>query len=51
MLQPPLELVQTLRPNIPAGILLATAVSTVVFTATPWAASVAAFRTPVTRRG
>jgi DHA1 family purine base/nucleoside efflux pump-like MFS transporter len=36
MLQPPLKLVQTLRPNIPAGILLATAVSTVVFTATPF---------------
>lgn len=36
MLQPPLKLVQTLRPNIPAGILLATAVSTIVFTATPF---------------
>jgi predicted MFS family arabinose efflux permease len=36
MLQPPLRLVQTLRPNIPAGILLATAVSTIVFTATPF---------------
>jgi predicted MFS family arabinose efflux permease len=36
MLQPPLKLVQTLRPNIPTGILLATAVSTIVFTATPF---------------
>ncbi len=36
MLQPPVKLVQILRPNIPAGILLATAVSTVVFTATPF---------------
>lgn len=36
MLQPPLRLVQTLRPNIPTGILLATAVSTIVFTATPF---------------
>jgi DHA1 family inner membrane transport protein len=36
MLQPPLKLVQTLRPNVPTGILLATAVSTIVFTATPF---------------
>lgn len=36
MLQPPLKLVQTLRPNIPTGILLATAVSTIVFAATPF---------------
>lgn len=36
MLQPPIRLVQTLRPNIPAGIFLATAVSTIVFTATPF---------------
>jgi DHA1 family inner membrane transport protein len=32
----PLRVVQTLRPNIPAGVFAATAVSTVVFSATPF---------------
>ncbi len=36
MLQAPVRLVQTLRPNIPAGVFAATAVSTVVFSATPF---------------
>lgn len=36
MLQPPLKLVHALRPNVPAGILVTTAVSTVVFAATPF---------------
>ncbi len=36
MLQTPVRVVQTLRPNIPAGVFAATAVSTVVFSATPF---------------
>lgn len=36
MLQAPVRLVVALRPNIPAGVFTATAVSTVVFTATPF---------------
>ncbi len=36
MLQTPVRLVQTLRPSIPAGVFAATAVSTVVFSATPF---------------
>jgi predicted MFS family arabinose efflux permease len=34
--QAPVRVVQTLRPNIPAGVFAATAVSTVVFSATPF---------------
>lgn len=36
MLQAPVRLVVALRPNIPAGVFTATAVSTVVFSATPF---------------
>lgn len=36
MLQAPVRLLYTLRPNIPAGVFAATAVSTIVFTATPF---------------
>lgn len=36
MLQTPVRVVQTLRPRIAAGVLTATAVSTVVFSATPF---------------
>jgi DHA1 family inner membrane transport protein len=36
VLQAPLRVVQTLRPHIPAGVFAATAVSTVVFSATPF---------------
>lgn len=36
MLQTPVRVVQTLRPKIAAGVLTATAVSTVVFSATPF---------------
>lgn len=36
MLNAPVRLVQTLRPNIPAGVFTATAVSTVVFASTPF---------------
>src|SRR5690606_10446995 len=36
MFQAPVRLVVALRPNIPAGVATATAVSTVVFTATPF---------------
>jgi DHA1 family inner membrane transport protein len=36
MMQAPLRVIQTLRPNIPAGVFAATAVSTVVFSATPF---------------
>jgi predicted MFS family arabinose efflux permease len=36
MLQAPVRVIQTLRPNVAAGVLTATAVSTVVFSATPF---------------
>lgn len=36
MIQAPVRLLVALRPNIPAGVFTATAVSTVVFTATPF---------------
>jgi DHA1 family inner membrane transport protein len=36
VLQTPVRVVQTLRPRIPAGVFAATAVSTVVFSATPF---------------
>lgn len=36
MLLAPVRVIQTLRPNIPAGVFAATAVSTVVFSATPF---------------
>lgn len=36
MLQTPVRVVQTLRPDVAAGVLTATAVSTVVFSATPF---------------
>ncbi|NNE11419.1 MAG: MFS transporter [Ilumatobacter sp.] len=36
MFQTPVRVVQTLRPNVAAGVLAATAVSTVVFSATPF---------------
>ncbi len=36
MFQTPVRVVQTLRPNVAAGVLTATAVSTVVFSATPF---------------
>lgn len=36
MLQAPVRVIQTLRPKVAAGVLTATAVSTIVFTATPF---------------
>lgn len=36
MLQAPVRVLQTLRPNVAAGVLTATAVSTIVFSATPF---------------
>jgi len=36
MMLTPVRVIQTLRPNIPAGVFAATAVSTVVFSATPF---------------
>jgi len=36
MLQAPVRLLQTMRPQVAAGVLIATAVSTVVFSATPF---------------